>query len=313
MNKVLLYIVLVIVIILFIRWFIAFRKRKNNVINLVSGANGSGKTFTATNDIINDYFKALKHWKKINQPGIIRKLFRLIPYFKKKNESKEDYGLSKPLLYSNYPILIDKKKHIYSVNLDNDIMLLKVSIPLNSIVVIDEFSSWVNQFEYNEKFSKCLNDHFQKWRHYHGDYSKMYCIDQSSSNFPLQVKRRSNRILCCDSIRHYLGFIHILRYKYIECTEDIKTIEINGSKDIKEIQEDTDDKTSKRVMFSILKRYDSRAYSNRYTYVDNAISDLNAKYIDSPLKVNFVIETPKERGVILNERIREIEENKKDN
>lgn len=310
MNRFLLWLIIIIVSIFVIRWVFSFRIKKDNVINIISGANGSGKTFTCVNDCLKDYSKAVREWRKINEPGIVRKCLYKIPYFSTRNELKEQYGLNKPVLYSNFPICIDKKRGIYSSPITNEIMLLEKSIPLNSIVVIDEFSSWVNQFQYNEKFSESLNDHIQKWRHYHGDLSKLYCIDQSSDNIPLQVKRRCNRILCCDRVKHYFKFIHILRYKYIDTTEDIKTIEINGSRDLKEVEEDTDDKTSKRVIFSIRKKYDSRAYSNRYTYVDNALVDKNAKYMFSVLKVNDVMETPKRKGVILNERIKQEKENK---
>lgn len=305
-EKIVILIICGILLFIVIKWLLSFRIKKNDIVVLVSGKLGGGKTFTAVNDVVNDYYKSCKEWKKINKPCFIRKLYTLdfIPYFKNKRLKNELYGLSKPLIYSNFPICLNKKKNIYSVPINNDIMLLKKSIPLNSIVIIDEFSSWVNQFQFNEKFSVSLNDHIQKWRHYHGNYSRLYVIDQSSDNIPLQVKRRCNKVLYCEKVKHYLGFIHILYYKYIELTENIKTIEINNERDIDNSNKaDSDDKTSKRLIFSIKKYYDSRAYSNRYTYVVDALECNNAKYIDSKLKCNIVMSTPKEKGVNLSELI----------
>lgn len=306
-QKTLLFIILLIVVILIVLWIIKFRKRKNDIIIMVSGKLGGGKTFTCVNDCLADYSKSLREWKKVNQPCLFRRIIRFIPYFKNLNMKKELYGLSKPELYSNFPILIKHKKNcdILSKPITNDIMLLNDSIPLNSIVVIDEFSSWISQFEFKESFTEALNDHIQKWRHYHGDYSRLYVIDQSSDNIPLQVRRRCNKVLYCESVKHYLKFIHILRYKYIELTEDIKTIEINGSKDLSNTEEDSDDKVSKRLIFSIRKKYDSRAYSNRYRFVKNAIADKNCKYINSNLKTDNTLTSPKGlKGVVINDLIK---------
>ena len=313
-TKVILIIIICIIAFFVIKWLISFRKKKSDIIVLTSGKLGGGKSFITTCDCLDSYKLSLKEWKKVNKPDIIIKLIRKIPYFDKKNKEKELYGLAKPCLYSNYPIRINKYE--YSKPISNDIMLLKEAIPLNSIVVIDEFSSWINQFQFNEKFSRSLNDHIQKWRHYHGNFSKLYVIDQSSDNIPLQVKRRCNKVLYCEKVKHYLGFIHILYYKYIELTENIKTIEINNERSIDNSNKaDTDDKVSKRIVFSIRKKYDSRAYSNRYTYVNNSINNKCCKFTNSKLKVNVCMSTPKESGFIIdnviNEEGRKENENKK--
>ena len=100
-------------------------------------------------------------------------------------------------------------------------MMLEKSIPLNSIVVIDEFSAWINQFEFKENFSENLNDHIQKWRHYHGNYSRFYCADQCTNNIPIQVRYRCNSSICCLETKHYFKFIHITSYKNIDLTDNI--------------------------------------------------------------------------------------------
>lgn len=308
-SKILIFVIVCVVAFFVVKWLLQFRKKKNDIIVLTSGKLGGGKSFITTYDALSSYKESCKEWRRVNKPCFIVKLIRKISYFDNKNKQKESYGLCKPCLYSNYPIRINKNE--YSKLITNDIMLLKEAIPLNSIVIIDEFSSWINQFQFNEKFSKCLNDHIQKWRHYHGNYSKLYVIDQSSDNIPLQVKRRGNKVLYCESVKHYLGFIHILNYKYIELTENIKTIEINETRDIENSDKaDSGDKTSKRIVFGIKQRYDSRAYSNRYTYVNNCIENKCGKYINSKLKVNECLSTPKEIGFIIDN---EIEKGSKEN
>ena len=58
------------------------------------------------------------------------------------------------------------------------------------------------------------------------------------------------------------------------------------------------------ISFCIKKRYDDRAYSNRYFYVDG--NPLNSKIIDSPYKVNKGIEKPnkKENYISLDDKIK---------
>ena len=121
-------------------------------------------------------------------------------------------------------------------------MLLQKSIPLNSIVVCDEFSAWVDQFEYKETFSDALNDHIQKWRHYHGNKSHLYIADQCTNNIPIQVRYRCNRAVCCLETKHILKFIHITNYKNIDLTDAIKSVEV-----IDNDQADTYDKVLRMI------------------------------------------------------------------
>ena len=276
------WIIFIIAIIIIIILFIKFRLRKKTPIVLFSGRVGGGKSFSMTSDSCSDYRKSLRAWKHVNAP-LLEWIYLWIPYFNKKRKNKELYGLDKPRLYSNYPI--EYKRGCFSEPLTLEIMLLQKSIPLNSIVVIDEFSAWVDQFEFKESFSPVLNDHIQKWRHYHGNKSHLYIADQCSNNIPIQVRYRCNSAICCLETKHILKFIHITNYKNIDLTDAIKSVEV-----IDNDQADTDDKVLRMIRFSIRKKYDDRAYSNRYWYVDK--NPQNSKIIDSPLKVIECMEKP---------------------
>lgn len=284
------WILFLIIIIILIVIIIKFRTRKKTPIILYSGRVGGGKSFSMTNDVGYDIIKSYKAWKHINKP-FFTKPFDLIPYFKKKRLTNELYGLNEPEVYSNYPILF-RRKHLFwgkwelSKPITLDIMLLQgESIPLNSIVVIDEFSAWINQFEFKESFSDALNDHIQKWRHYHGNKSHLYIADQCTNNIPIQVRYRCNSAICCLETKHYFKFLHITHYKNIDLTDSIKSVEV-----IDNDQADTDDKTLSMVRFQIKRKYDDRAYSNRYWFIDKLGN--NAKYIESPLKVINPMEKP---------------------
>lgn len=284
------WILVIVIIIVFVWLWFKYRKPKRQPIVLYSGRNGGGKSFSMSCDSLRDYRRSVRKWKRVNKPFLLKPLY-LIPYFEKKRKNKEYYGLEQPHLYSTYPIKIgtNKGKPILSEPLTLEIMLLQKSIPLGSICVADEFSAWINQFEFNEAFSDALNDHIQKWRHYHGNDSHLFIADQCTNNIPIQVRYRCNSAICCFETKHYLKFIHITKYKNIDLTDAIKSVEI-----IDNDEADTDDKTLKMIRFQIKRIYDDRAYSNRYNFVDG--NPLNSKFIDSPLKVIECMKKPDKKG-----------------
>lgn len=281
--KTLMIILTIIAIIIAYYIYTRFRKKKDNAILLFGGAAGTGKSFNLTERSRKFLSISMYIWKKYNKP--INPIYK-IKYFKKKLENKEEFGLDKPKIYSNYPIVIKFGKHkIISEELTNDIMFLNKSIPLNSIVVIDEFSSWINQFEYNEIFSKTLNDHIQHWRHYHGNYSHLLIADQCTNKIPIQIRYACNNAIVTQSTKHYLKFIHITKYKNIEITDDIKNVEI-----VDDNKSDTDDKILKFISFGFKRKYDDRSFSNRYTYIND--NSNNYKYMNSILKADLTISKP---------------------
>lgn len=287
------WIFLVIALIIIVILFIKFRGRKKTPIILYSGRVGGGKSFSMSNDAAYDMVKSYKVWKHINKP-FIEWLYLWIPYFNHKRKKSELYGLAQPELYASYPIRF-RRKHLFwghwelAKPLTLEIMLLQETIPLNSIVVCDEFSSWISQFEFNEAFSPVLNDHIQKWRHYHGNASHLYIADQCTNNIPIQVRYRCNSAICCLETKHILKFIHITHYKNIDLTDSIKSVEIVDNDNA-----DTDDKVLRVIRFRLKRLYDDRAYSNRYTYVDD--NDQNYKYMNSILKVDETLEKPDKKG-----------------
>lgn len=293
-------IILAIIVAVVIYIYIKFRRQKEGTTLCFGGGLGTGKTFNGTMRALKFLRKARRKWKRINYP-FFSWLWLWIPYFNKKRLKNEYYNTDKPMLYSSYPIIVNpsKKNFELSQKLTNDIMFERVTIPFGSQVVRDEFSKWINQFNYNEAYSETLDDHITYWRHYHGDDSHLIVIDQATDNIPLQVRRKLNMAIICQKTKHYLKFIHITYYKAIQLIDDIKNVE-----NVEKNDSDTDDKTLKIITFSFKRRYDSRYASNRYWYVDH--NERHTKLIDSCLKTGIEMPKPmpKEKYPILDIEIK---------
>lgn len=301
------WIILILIAAIIIYILIKFRKPKNDTLLGYCGTQGSGKTFSMTCDVVNNYYKAKSKWGKYNKP-ILRKILYLIPYFNNKRKNNELYGLERPHVYSSYPILLgskrDLKKYNYDINilmekdiisrpLNNDILFEKVSVPVGSQIVIDEVSSWVDQYEFKEEYSKNLEDFIQKIRHYLGNNAHLYCADQCSKRIVNQIRYCLNKINVCIKTKHILKFLHITYYKEIEITDDIKNVEI-----LEQDKADTDDNCLRMIRFGFTRRYDDRAYSNRYFYIDQ--NEKHSKMINSIFKTNNTLKRPNKKDTYKN-------------
>ena len=113
------------------------------------GVPGSGKTLNAT-------YQAIKHYRRENNEikYFISFIFSKIGIKSKKIDF--DYYKRFPhhriiYIYSNYPILLDKKRNIYSNkvtlwDLNNDYSFLP-----NSLIIIDEIQLYADSDEYKDK------------------------------------------------------------------------------------------------------------------------------------------------------------------
>ena len=113
------------------------------------GVPGSGKTLEATRI-------ALNHYKKQN--NTVRKSLMHIGsllHIKKCIEEFNYYGIFPHgkinNIYSNYPILLNKKKKIYSNKIDLWKLDNSYSFYPNSIIIIDEVQLYVDSDEYKDK------------------------------------------------------------------------------------------------------------------------------------------------------------------
>lgn len=271
---------IIIIILVIIAFFIIksmFHKKKDDILIMYSGSNGTGKTYNLAKDAKKRIKRAYKANKKEHKPM--------------------------PVVYSNFPYKYKiKHKWYISEQLTNEHILMLEPMAYNNITLIDEFGSYISQFDYNVKNRDIIDEHIRLWRHYHGNNSALLCADQCSNNVVLQFRRRFAKVINCIQTRFYLfGFLAITKYRNVCISEEIKTIE-----EIEE-EQDTDDKYERFIrlncpkwlskLLHLQRIYDDRAYSNRYdkTYYKEYVvdSDLktdillhydNSKKIDNPIE-----------------------------
>lgn len=127
----------------------------------ICGLPGSGKTLFAT-------YLGIKSYKKSN-------------FLKKNKECK---------LFSNYPILINKNKNIYS----NKVSLWDFDVYLkwlyHSVVILDEIQLYFDSLEF-KNFPKKIRNNFQLHRHFGID--NIYILSQHPSRIVKQL-----RVLACE-------------------------------------------------------------------------------------------------------------------
>lgn len=111
------------------------------------GVPGSGKTLDATRE-------ALKHYKKENKP--IKKFINYLFYKTGINKDNFLYYKNFPKnkinsVYSNYPILLDKKNKIYSNYCNIWDLNNNYSFYPNSLIIIDEIQLYIDSEDYKDK------------------------------------------------------------------------------------------------------------------------------------------------------------------
>lgn len=219
---------------------------------LFTGGLGSGKSLSSVKTAVTLYKKTLNSWRwkclKIKIKNRIRK-------WRKKDLIELP---SKPVLLSNVPILLGKKKkkEIYSCQLTREILTLRERVPEYSVVLIDELPLLVNQFNWNQEEVKSnLNEFIALFRHYIGGY--LIVNGQAESEIVKQVRAKLNSGYWCFDFQKFWIFY---RYKVIHYM-----VSENQTASSTEFLDD-----SVKFTYGILplkKIYDSRYMSERYKRV----------------------------------------------
>lgn len=168
------------------------------------GIPGSGKTLEATR-------LALKHYKKEN--SVIKRTFYHIGSIFNIKKCKTEYEYYKQFpygkinnIYSNYPILLDKKRSIYSNKIDLWKLDNNYSFYPNSILIIDEVQLYVDSDEYKDKTQNMRIRKIAKFlqAHRHFGISDIYFISQH----PSRIFKKARNI--CESYLKMRKLIRIL-------------------------------------------------------------------------------------------------------
>lgn len=225
---------------------------------LFTGGIGSGKSLNSVKLAL----KLLKKQRfKVNFKNLLKKLInlfiRFINLFKKsKKLTYKSLIIYKPSLYSNMPILVDKNKHIFCKVLTKDILTLKDRIEENSVVLIDECSALVNQYNWNNAEVRYhLNEFIQFFRHYVGGY--LILNAQAESEVVKQVRSKMNSYYWCFDFQKFLFFFYRVRMLHIQISENETSLS----------SEFVEDNTKRTYGILPRGRYNSRYLKNRYLNV----------------------------------------------
>jgi len=151
------------------------------MISSIHGLPGVGKNVYAT-------YLAIKHYKRTN--SLINRIKRRIGH----NPIRINN------VYSSYPILLDKKRKIFSRKVGPDDLRNQYSFLPNAIIIIDEIQSFYDSDEY-KKFPKEIAVFNQFHRHF--GIQDIYYISQH----PSRVVKKLRNVTCeFKKIRFFIKF-----------------------------------------------------------------------------------------------------------
>ncbi len=216
----------------------------------IHGIPGCGKTVLAS-------AIALKHYKKENKK--IKQFFR--------------YITKKPVLinnvYSNYPILLNKRKKIYSNIISIDDLDNRYSFPNNSIIILDEVQAFYDSYRDFKKFPSGIATFFQFHRHF--GIKDIYVISQHPRRVLTYIR---DVISQYHRIKRFIKFrllgIGIIAYRRSYEFEDF-TDSFTKDKDLKKLLE------IKTCFYIFNLRKVFKSFNSKYLYTlncDKPSSDL---------------------------------------
>lgn len=258
-------------------------KHKIDTITAFTGGLGSGKTLLSTRLALKLYRKNV--WKYYTKKKLWNSCLNLF----RRQKNKVAFCVEKPKLYSNIPILLDKKKRVFCDRLDINILLLQERMPLHSVILIDEIGSFASQFDYKEKNVIKVFDEFVRFFRHYSQNGYMVVNDQCSENINLVIRRRINKVNNLSNCLVLWRFVFYYQ-RYINVSEEIKTIDTS---ELQTNKNDTQDNMNFKISFLWNKNiYDSLCYSHRYSYVPKEKTD-NDNF--NALKTDKVLTCPKDK------------------
>lgn len=195
----------------------------------------------------------LRYFIKVNKRKCIVKHKKYWRYIKLR---------TKPMLYSNMPLHFKthmfSRKREWALTLTPKHIFLIKRIREYSVVLIDEFPQFINQYEWdNEIVQDNANEFITLFRHYIGGY--LILNAQSESDIVVQFRRKLNQaIWCFDFKKHLFGLFYTNKMCDIMLSDNIGTMATT------QIEENT------KIHFGLFPprgTYDTRCYSIRYKNV----------------------------------------------
>ncbi|MBQ7348177.1 MAG: hypothetical protein IJW55_09475 [Clostridia bacterium] len=270
-------ILIVIAVILLICWLKSYKLDIYRNMTAYTGGVGAGKTCLATRQAILCYKRALRAWKwecfkariLFQTPPEMPLLCSNIPILYKKKLTPEYHhavgewkkackqarkeGREVPKMEEYTQAVPEYSAKFSSCQLTAEILFLQERIPESSVVVVDEVSSFLNQFEYNKNVNVNLYDEFCRFcrQYFNGN---VIVTDQCISNVILQIRRRLNTVYNL-SKHGYFCKINTVKVREINISDEIVTVD----------QKDTNEQFQRYIWFgNWFKNYASRCFRYRY-------------------------------------------------
>lgn len=245
MLKLLLYVALFIVIVLFVLAIIVIVKPytiRHDTLTLFTGSLGCGKSFWTVQQAVVQLRKNRFNifLKNINP---IRRLI----YKKPK--------IPRPIMLSTIPIRISLREMSSPLGIKQ--IVLQQRVPEGAVVVIDEFNLMLSQMDYKIESEELVNEFFTLYRHQTGGhiFINTQCIDKCHWIARYVVNRAYN----LREFRKPIFGLPILAW--------VKVRNISIGDEIKTVENADDEKDGWRNLFSffpIFRRYETRCYRDRY-------------------------------------------------
>lgn len=273
-----------------IGWFLWKHFVKPAPINLdhilaITGSVGSGKTLNSVKIAVSLYKKSLSAWRKN------------CLWLRVKNWFIKEFHLKKPLyempempfLISNVPVRWGWPwAYHWSVRLVPGMLLTDVRIPGNSVVLIDEFPSLCNQFDWDNPLVKDrLNDFLTFFRHWTNGY--LVTNAQSFGKYPKVFRDDCGTYYNVFDCHAYFGLVYSVSMVRV----------LAGDLSVAVTSEYLGENAKKHYGLLIPRRYDSRCYRHMYDVVTK--KDYHEFY---KLTTNIVTRLDPDRVGVLDERIK---------
>lgn len=212
-------------------------QRFDNIV-LYTGTLGSGKTF-------NGVKTSLKLLKKSRFKVAF---YNFMPWHKEKRQ--------KPMLYSNCPVLISKRKKEYSLALKPEHFTMTEAIIPYSVVFTDEIALMLSQMDYKTVNDDALSEFCTLFR----QYTKGWWVitTQSVHKCHHLIRRSLDSAFRLQNFRSFFGLFYVVNVRHIDICED--TVNIN--------ERHSEDATQR--LFGLIpfwRQYDTYCYYPRYKRV----------------------------------------------
>lgn len=284
------------------QWWTSYRPVINRI-NAVTGSAGTGKSPLITN------WALVKYWTGFWSWVVVKYVFR-------------NKNVQKPMIYSSEPILVwavpfylrvlnsflprrvikvydfklkvYKDKHVgffhdmWSCALTKEIVLLKESIPLNSVVVWYEIGASLNTKEYDNVYWDDIRLFLRFYKHFIDGW--FFCDEQSVDDIPSVVRRKIGKFYLLSDFKR---FRYVFPFNYIiEPFMKFGICNVNsflsGENMLMSANGPTVEKNSELIHISFRRKYiDSYSHSEMY---DTVPRTQNKPY--SRFKSNSVLTIP---------------------